>query len=105
MAGLVGLLSGVPVSLFALLLLVVNGATLLLFWHDKQSALAGARRVPERRLLMLAAIGGTPAAFAARRLFRHKTLKQPFSTRLVRIAVLQAIAVKSVVLFALLLGG
>jgi uncharacterized membrane protein YsdA (DUF1294 family) len=99
MAGLVGLLSSVPLWVFTLVLLVVNGATLLLFRHDKQAALAGARRVPERRLLKLAAIGGTPAAFAARRLFRHKTRKQPFSSRLELIALLQAMAVTFVVVF------
>ena len=39
---------------------------------------------------MLAVIGGSPGAFAARHLFRHKTRKEPFSTRLMVIAAMQA---------------
>ena len=34
-------------------------------------------------------LGGSPAAFAARHLFRHKTRKQPFVTLLWLIALLQ----------------
>ena len=43
----------------------------------------------EARLLGLAFLGGSPGAYAARRLFRHKTRKQPFSGNLHAIAVLQ----------------
>lgn len=38
-------------------------------------------------------IGGTPGAFLARHWFRHKTRKQPFSTLLILIAVIQAGAI------------
>ena len=76
---------------YALLaLLAVNLWTMLRFWQDKQRAIAGTRRIPEADLLGLAFIGGTPAAFLARNLFRHKTRKQPFSTNLFLIAVIQA---------------
>ena len=70
-------------------LLAVNLWTMLRFYQDKQRAIAGERRIPEADLLTLALIGGTPAAFAARRLFRHKTRKQPFSTWLWLIALVQ----------------
>ena len=63
------------------------------FHQDKQRAVAGERRIPEANLLALAAIGGSPGAFLARHLFRHKTRKQPFSTWLVLIAVIQAGAI------------
>lgn len=70
-------------------LAAVNLWTMLRFWQDKRRAIAGARRIPERALLGLALIGGSPGAFAARRLFRHKTRKQPFSLYLVLIALTQ----------------
>ncbi|WP_083095787.1 DUF1294 domain-containing protein [Pseudophaeobacter leonis] len=63
-------------------LLAVNGLSFLAFSADKFCAIHGFWRTPEVRLLLLAALGGTPAAYAARRLFRHKTHKQPFSRRL-----------------------
>ena len=69
---------------------IVNLWTMLLFWQDKRRAIAGARRLRETELLGMALLGGTPGAFAARQLFRHKTRKQPFSTWLLMIAVIQA---------------
>ncbi len=72
------------------LLLLVNAWTVLRFWQDKQRAIAGERRIPEADLLGLALIGGSPGALLARRLFRHKTRKEPFSTQLLLIAVVQA---------------
>lgn len=71
-------------------LVAVNGWTILRFWQDKQRALVGERRIPEADLLGLALIGGSPGALLARRWFRHKTRKEPFSTQLVLIAALQA---------------
>ena len=73
-----------------LFLTAINIATLLAFWWDKDAARAARRRIPERNLLALALFGGTPAAFAARQMFRHKTRKQPFSTYLMVIAAAQA---------------
>ena len=71
-------------------LAVINLCTILRFWQDKQRAQAGERRIPENDLLALAVIGGSPGALLARRLFRHKTRKEPFSTQLLLIAALQA---------------
>ena len=68
---------------------IVNAWTILRFWQDKQRARAGDRRISEADLLGLAVIGGTPGAFLARKLFRHKTRKQPFSNSLLAIAVVQ----------------
>jgi uncharacterized membrane protein YsdA (DUF1294 family) len=74
-------------------LLAVNAWTMLRFWQDKQRAIAAMRRIPEANLLGLALIGGTPGALLARHLFRHKTRKQPFSTWLMLIAMVQIGAV------------
>ncbi|TFI59105.1 DUF1294 domain-containing protein [Sphingomonas parva] len=72
------------------MLVVVNVWTILLFAHDKARARAGGRRVPEAHLLRLALVGGTPGALLARRWLRHKSRKQPFSSRLRVIAIGQA---------------
>lgn len=71
------------------LLLLVNLFTVLRFWQDKQRAIEGKRRIPESDLLGFALIGGSPGALLARRCFRHKTRKEPFSTQLLVIVALQ----------------
>lgn len=88
-------------ALFAFLF-AINGWTMICFWLDKRRAMAGERRIPEADLLGLAVIGGSPGALIARRMFRHKTRKQPFSDRLFWIAAIQAGVV--IGLFAASLG-
>lgn len=78
---------------------ILNLITIGQFWRDKRLAIAGRRRIPEADLLALALIGGTPGAFFARAWFRHKTRKEPFSTRLALIGTLQAGALIGFVLF------
>jgi len=78
----------VSVGLAAFIL--VNCWTILRFWQDKMRARAGERRVPEADLLGLALIGGSPGALLARKMFRHKTRKEPFSTQLFLIVMVQA---------------
>jgi uncharacterized membrane protein YsdA (DUF1294 family) len=70
-------------------LVAINLWTFLAFGHDKARAVAGGRRVAESNLLALAMIGGSPAALLARRVFRHKTRKEPFSTLLLLIVAVQ----------------
>jgi len=70
-------------------LAAINAATLLALRVDKDRARAGRRRVSERLLLRLALIGGTPGAYAGRWLFRHKTRKSSFTSRLHVIAAVQ----------------
>ena len=70
-------------------LIIINLWTILRFWQDKQRATAGERRIPESDLLGLALIGGSPGALLARYLFRHKTRKEPFTTQLIAIVMLQ----------------
>ncbi|WP_030540783.1 DUF1294 domain-containing protein [Sphingobium sp. DC-2] len=78
-------------ALFAVLfLMAINSWTILCFWHDKSRAIAGGRRIRESDLLGLAMLGGSPGALLARRWFRHKTRKEPFSTQLMIITVVQA---------------
>jgi uncharacterized membrane protein YsdA (DUF1294 family) len=74
-----------------LYLLTINAAAFAAFARDKRLATAGARRIPERVLLQMAAIGGIVGALAAQRMLRHKTRKEPFRTWLLAIAALQAV--------------
>ncbi len=76
-------------GLFAL----VNLWTFLLFGVDKLRAGTGTCRVSEGALLIWALFGGSIGAYAGRALFRHKTRKQPFSSHLHQIAILQVCAV------------
>jgi len=73
----------------AVILLIINALTIRAFWSDKQRAIAGDRRISEADLLFFAVIGGSPGALYARRAFRHKTRKEPFSTVLHLICVVQ----------------
>ena len=69
-----------------------NLITFLLFGVDKLRARAGAGSVSEGALLTWAFLGGSIGAYVGRALFRHKTRKQPFSSHLRQIAILQVCA-------------
>ena len=71
-------------------LLTVNATTVAALVLDKCAAQRGAPRIPERRLLGLALLGGTPGALVAQQILRHKTRKEPFRRRLWTIALVQA---------------
>lgn len=66
----------------------INLAAFAAFGIDKARAAAGGRRISEAALLMLALSGGSAGAYAGRRIFRHKTRKQPFGALLHAIALL-----------------
>ncbi|TAJ70259.1 MAG: DUF1294 domain-containing protein [Phenylobacterium sp.] len=77
-------------ALVGIYLAAINLATFAAFALDKRAAELRAARTPERRLLWLAALGGSPGALAAQQMLRHKTRKEPFRTWLVAIAIVQA---------------
>lgn len=79
-------------ELFALYLLAINAAAATAFALDKRAAARGGWRVPERRLLTLAALGGAAGALLARAVLRHKTRKAGFSFALWAIAAAQGAA-------------
>lgn len=80
-------------------LVAANVAAFVAFGLDKRRARDGGRRIPEKTLLMLALLGGSPGAKIAQRRFRHKTRKQPFRT------LLNLIVVAQLLLVAVLLAG
>lgn len=69
--------------------IAMNVVAFAAFAIDKARAEAGTWRTAESTLLLFALLGGTLGAYAGRKLFRHKTRKQPFSSQLHTIAVLQ----------------
>jgi uncharacterized membrane protein YsdA (DUF1294 family) len=58
----------------------LNGLTFLLYAADKSAARRGAWRTSERRLHLLALLGGWPAAWWAQQWLRHKSAKGEFRT-------------------------
>lgn len=84
-----------------LLLYYLLGVNLLTFiaygvdkWKARQNGAAHnsrglSRRIPEASLLLLALLGGSPAALVAMHLFRHKTLHKKFRYGVPAILLLQ----------------
>ncbi len=73
-------------------LLVINAFTISASGRTRPGRLPARAASPRPACFGLALIGGTPGAFLARRIFRHKTRKQPFSTWLILIALAQTSA-------------
>ena len=60
--------------------------------RDKRLAQLGARRIPEKRLFMLAAIGGAIGGLAGMYVFRHKTKHASFILGFRALALMQVAA-------------
>lgn len=63
---------------FLLSFAAINLITLLLYYADKQKAKKHLWRIPEATLIAFAFIGGSFGAFAAMRIFHHKTRHPKF---------------------------
>ena len=57
-----------------------SGVAFLMYGADKSAAEQGRWRTSESTLQTIALVDGWPGALVARRVFRHKTTKQPFRT-------------------------
>ena len=72
-----------------LYLAAVNVVAFAVYGADKRRAKKGKRRVPEKTLFLLAAIGGSPGAWAGMYAFRHKTRHWYFVWGIPAILVIQ----------------
>ena len=68
-------------------LAAANGITFGLMIADKRRAEAGALRISESTLLGWSCLG----AYAASRIVRHKTRKQPFATKLIMLCAAEIV--------------
>ncbi|KTE04435.1 hypothetical protein ATE68_01975 [Sphingopyxis sp. H038] len=68
-----------------------NGIAFALMVLDKKFAKSGARRISETTLLGWSLLGGAAGTFAASRLIRHKTRKQPFAAQMIAILFLELV--------------
>ena len=87
---------GSPWGLLACWLVFINLITFLAFGLDKWKAKRKeknekVRRVPEKTLLILSALGGSVGALLAMRAFRHKTLHRAFKFGVPLILILQTV--------------
>ncbi len=74
-------------------LLIINVITFLMYGLDKWKAKKDKWRVPEKTLLLMAAIGGTIGAFAGMQVFRHKTKHMKFVIGVPVIFILQVVLI------------
>ncbi|MEO9875743.1 MAG: DUF1294 domain-containing protein [Anderseniella sp.] len=89
-----GSLHDVRMGTLSWLILYITGINLItfaMFAWDKYTAIKGQWRIPEKTLLTLALVGGSPGAIFAQQRLRHKTRKQPFRARLLLIAGLHVV--------------
>lgn len=73
-------------------LIIINFAAMLVTVSDKHRAKKHRWRIPENTLLLVAALGGSPAMIATMLLIRHKTRHLKFMIGIPLILLLQATA-------------
>ena len=59
-------------------LIIINIIAVIVTIHDKHAAVKGNWRVKENTLLLISALGGSPAMYLTMLLIRHKTRKLKF---------------------------
>lgn len=81
---------------FIIYLVIINAAGFLLMHVDKQRAIRGAWRIPEKTLMTVAVIGGSLGCLAGMYTFRHKTKHKKFTVGIPAILALQIAALSSI---------
>ena len=81
-------------------LIIINIVATIVTIHDKHAAVKGNRRVKERTLLLIAALGGSPAMYLTMLLIRHKTQKPKFMLGIPMILITELIIIYLVLHYA-----
>ena len=76
--------------ILAAYLAAMSSLAFIMMWADKRQAQARGPRIPEKRLWLVAAIGGGIGAYSGMMLFRHKTKHMNFRIGFFALAVVQA---------------
>jgi uncharacterized membrane protein YsdA (DUF1294 family) len=76
--------------LLAIYCIFINLITFVLFYRDKKAAIRGSWRIPERRLLGTAFLGGALGGLLGMYLCHHKTKKAKFYLLMPIFLILQA---------------
>lgn len=74
-------------------LIAINLIATIVTIHDKQAAKKGNWRVNENTLLVIAALGGSPAMLLTMLLIRHKTRKMKFMIGIPLILIIELILI------------
>lgn len=74
-------------------LVLISLVSVVVTVWDKLTAIANKRRVPERTLMILSAIGGSVAMLITMLIIRHKTRKHKFMIGIPAIILLQLVLV------------
>ena len=80
---------GSPWALLGLWVLLISIITFFVFGIDKWKAKRGSRRIRERTLFLLAAMGGSIGAWLGMKVWHHKTLHKSFRFGIPAIFILQ----------------
>lgn len=78
--------------LILLYILTINAVAFLCMLLDKLWAKKNMRRIPERRLMLMAALGGSPGILFGMYLVRHKTRHLKFTLGVPVILTVQIVA-------------
>lgn len=95
---------GSPWGLLAIWLILINLVTFFVFGLDKFKAKRKethekTRRIPEKTLFLLSAIGGSVGALVGMKVWRHKTLHRSFRIGIPLILILQILIPAGICLY------
>ena len=79
------------ISILLAYLVAINVITFFLYGIDKWKARHDKWRVPESKLLILAALGGSVGAWLGTKVWHHKTLHKKFKYGIPAILILQLV--------------